>query len=189
MKKKTMLPSFFIFVLYMFCFSTFHSIFANDNIKLEKVLDSCIIENRYFEGIPELGIMATSSSLVRFQRIFVDPESNSLYKVGKKGSAPDEFQGFPNVFSDGNFLYANDMGGKKIVVYNPSNDYKIEDVISTRTLPFARPRIIGKCGSKWVFLTLQRSINNFSRQKISYELKVWLSKDLHWKNREKSRMS
>jgi len=178
MKLKSLITTFIVFSLYMFCFANCNRVFANDIFKLEKVLDSCIIENRYFEGIPELGIMATSSSLVKFQRIFIDPEKGKIFKVGKKGSGPDEFQGFPNVFSDGNLLYAHDIGGKKIVVYNPATNYKIVDIISTKSLPFARPRIIGKYNDTWVLLTLQRFKHAYSKPKISYKLKVWLSKDL-----------
>lgn len=169
----------FIFFILLFPLLFFQSVsFADETLNLQNKLNSFMVDNHYFEGIPELGILATASSFVKFQRVFVDPVSNKIFKVGKMGSGPDEFTSFPNVFSDGNYLYASDMGSKKIVVYDPIQDYKMVDVISTRLLPFIGARIVGKWGENWVFLALQRISRKFSKPNFSYEIKLCISKDL-----------
>jgi len=89
------------------------TLFANNLTLLEKQLNSILVDNRYFEGVPELGIISTSSGTTKFQKIFIEPNSGEIFKIGKKGEGPNEFRAFPNIFSDGDYLYANDMGGKK----------------------------------------------------------------------------
>jgi hypothetical protein len=154
------------------------SLSANNPTKLEKQLNSILLDNRYFEGVPELGIISTSSSTVKFQKIFIQPDSGKIFKIGKKGEGPNEFKSFPNIFSDGNYLYVNDTGGKKIIVYNPANEFRIKDIISTKNLRFPMPKVIGKFENIWIIATLNIVKWKTKKKQYSLEIILWTSNDL-----------
>lgn len=125
--------------------------FVLDQANINKNLD--IYENGVLEYLPEIGFIKYASLKIDPNIYLYDLVDKKTKRISGVGNGPDQFKVATSVFSDGQFIFIQDLVKKKILKYD-AGDLKLNDIISTKKMAKYNHGVmryfLGKIEKKWI---------------------------------------